>query len=267
MSESLFEQALGALLTADPAQKCARTQALWAQWTAGALSLVGGGEVVPLPAPGRPARPPLVPPKDLPKRNRLHTPAGRAVLLHALAHIEFNAVNLALDAVYRFRELPRDYYHDWLNVAREEARHFELLRDHIRGLEADYGDFPAHDGLWQMAVDTAHDPLVRMALVPRVLEARGLDVTPGLIERLEAAGDPQAAAILRLIRRDEIGHVAVGTRWFHYLCAQRGLEPVGTFFALVEQYMKGRLKGPFNLEDRVQAGFLAAELEQLRNLG
>ena len=166
--------------------------------------------------PGRPARPLLVPPTTV-KRRSLASPAGRSALLHALAHIEFNAVNLALDAIWRFGRLPASYYTDWRKVAMEEAGHFTLLRDHLRAAGCEYGDMVAHDGLWDMARKTAHDPMARMALVPRVLEARGLDVTPGIIAKLVQAGDHKAADILQVILRDEIGHVAIGTRWYHWL--------------------------------------------------
>ena len=204
-------------------------------------------------------------PREVPKR-RLGTLTGRAALIHAVAHIEFNAINLAWDAVYRYRTLPEAFFGDWIQVAAEEANHFELLRQHLRDLSYDYGDFDAHDGLWEMAEKTAHDPMVRMALVPRVLEARGLDVTPGMIERLRQQDDQRAVAILELILEEEIGHVAVGSRWFHYLCNQRGLEPQATFRRLLTEHMKGRLKGPFNKEARLAAGFAEEELRVLERL-
>jgi uncharacterized ferritin-like protein (DUF455 family) len=215
--------------------------------------------------PGRPSHPLLVGPKDLPKRRALHTQAGRFALLHALAHIEFNAINLALDALYRFPGLPEDFYRDWLRVAQEEAEHFVLLRQQLQRLGGDYGDLPAHDGLWEMAMDTAADPLERMALVPRVLEARGLDVTPAMRERLLAAGDAEAAAVLERIERDERGHVAVGSRWFRYLCAQRGLEPDSTFKTLLQQRYRGRIQGPLALTARRAAGFSEPELDWLQS--
>ncbi len=214
--------------------------------------------------PGRPSHPLLVGPKDLPKRRALHTQAGRFALLHALAHIEFNAINLALDALYRFPGLPEDFYRDWLRVAQEEAEHFVLLRRQLQRLGGDYGDLPAHDGLWEMALDTAADPLERMALVPRVLEARGLDVTPAMRERLLAAGDAEAAAVLARIESDECGHVAVGSRWFRYLCAQRGLEPDSTFMTLLQQRYRGRIQGPLALTARRAAGFSEPELDWLQ---
>jgi len=206
-----------------------------------------------------------VPPRDLPRR-RLGSTLGRATLLHALAHIEFNAINLAWDAVYRFREKPEAYYADWVSVAAEEAYHFRLLCERLGVHGFGYGDFDAHDGLWEMARKTAHDPLVRMALVPRVLEARGLDVTPGIIQRLQQAGDSAAVDVLKIILHDEIGHVEIGTRWFRYLCAERGLDPEATFAQLLHQYMKGQVKKPFHYQARKQAGFKEIEMETLEEL-
>ena len=200
------------------------------------------------------------------EKRKLSTPAGRAALIHSLAHIEFNAINLALDAVYRFRDLPPAYYGDWLQVAAEEAIHFGLLRAHLRTLDFDYGDFSAHNGLWDMAVQTAADPLVRMALVPRVLEARGLDVLPAIMHKLKSAGDPAAVAILGMIHADEIGHVAIGNRWYAYLCSERGLEPVATFRKLLREYNAPKLRGPFNTVSRQAAGFSAADMQMLEDL-
>ncbi len=188
------------------------------------------------------------------------------MLAHALAHIEFNAINIALDAVYRFRDLPDAFYRDWLRVAAEEGAHFRLLRDALRERGADYGDYPAHDGLWQTVHATDHDPLVRMALVPRVLEARGLDVTPGIQAKLKKAGDTELVAILDVIQRDEIGHVAIGTHWFRHLCEQRGLEPRATFRDLLGEYMAGRIHGPYDEQARAAAGFTPEELADLKAL-
>ena len=262
---NLFDQALEALLEPDPATKQARVQALRSGWTQGRLALEGAAPVRPVPVPGRPAPPWCVAPRAL-RQRRLNTPLGRAVLVHALAHIEFNAINLALDAVYRFRDMPADFHGDWLRVAAEEAAHFGLLRERLRALGHDYGDFPAHNGLWEMACATADDVLVRMALVPRVLEARGLDVTPGMIRRLEAVGDEDMVAILRVIFRDEIGHVDIGSRWYRHCCAQRGVEPLTTFRELMARHMPGRIKGPFAEQARQQAGFDAEEMVLLREL-
>ena len=183
-----------------------------------------------------------------------------------MAHIEFNAINLAWDAVQRFRGLPRAYYADWVRVADEEALHFGLMRDRLRALGYDYGDFPAHDGLWSMALRTAADPLERMALVPRVMEARGLDVTPGMMARFREAGDEETAACLAVILRDEVGHVAAGTRWFRYLCAERGLDPETRYFELLSTHLGESIRCPLNLDDRRQAGFAETELERLQAL-
>ncbi len=254
-----------ALHIADPDAKCSAVKTLRADWSAGRLSLADAVAPEPIGEPGRPARPLLVSPRAVPQRP-VTTVAGRIALMHALAHIEFNAINLALDAVYRFRGLPPDYYGDWLQVAAEEAYHFTLLREHLRALGADYGDLPAHNGLWEMAVKTAHDPLVRMALVPRVLEARGLDVSPGLIRKLAAAGDARAVEILHIIQRDEIGHVRIGNRWYAHLCAARGLDPLATFQRLVAEYGSLRLRPPFHTEARRAAGFSDSELAWLEQL-
>ncbi|HEX7383658.1 MAG TPA: ferritin-like domain-containing protein, partial [Burkholderiaceae bacterium] len=213
--------------------------------------------------PGRPARPHLVAPSRLPRRSAF-TPAGRAALLHAIAHIEFNAINLALDAVWRFAGLPVDYYLDWLRVAREEARHHALLAGHLASLGHAYGDFDAHDGLWAMAEKTRGDVLARMALVPRTLEARGLDATPPLQRSLERAGDARAVEILDVILADEIGHVAIGNRWYRFLCLRAGLDPLAHYAALSARYAAPRLKPPFNLDARRAAGFDDDELAALR---
>lgn len=261
----LYLRAEAALAAADPDQKIRLTRALRADWLAGRLQRDEASEPAPIGAPGRPPRPLLVPPRELVQR-KLTTPEGRAALIHAIAHIEFNAINLALDAVYRFRGLPSEYYGDWLQVAAEEADHFELLRDRLAALGHAYGDFPAHNGLWEMAEDTAHDHLVRMALVPRVLEARGLDVTPGMLERLRGVGDVETVAVLERILREEVGHVAIGSRWFKYACAGRGLDPEPTFRSLLSEYMRGRLKGPFNVDARLAAGFSADEIAALETM-
>ncbi|MEJ2140765.1 MAG: ferritin-like domain-containing protein [Gammaproteobacteria bacterium] len=216
--------------------------------------------------PGRPEKPVLVSPRELPRRS-LHSQEGHAALIHSLCHIEFNAVNLAWDAVYRFQDMPAGFYNDWMKVAGEEAYHFGLLRDHLRSLGYEYGDFPGHNGLWEAAVKTAHDPMIRMALVPRVLEARGLDVTPGIVEKLKQAGDQHAVAILDIIHRDEVGHVETGSRWFSYLCEQRGLPVEETFRRLLEEYMQGQIKGPLNRSSRLKAGFSEAELDYLEGTG
>lgn len=265
---NLFAVAAACLAEPDPARKQAltvRAAAAWAAWAAGALDLDPAGAGPVLQDPGRPARPELVAPRDLARRRPTGI-RGRAALIHAVAHIEFNAINLAWDAVQRFRDLPAAFYADWVRVAAEESEHFGLMRGRLQDLGFDYGDFPAHDGLWDMARRTAHDPLVRMALVPRVLEARGLDVTPGMIERLRAGGDTETADRLGIILRDEVGHVAAGTRWFRALCAERGLDPESVFFELLATHLRGEIRCPLNLPDRERAGFEAAELERLSAL-
>lgn len=267
---SLRRLALAALLQADPALKAQAARALhddalahpgWAAEAAteGALTL---GEAESEALPGRPARPALVPAKDVPTRSPF-TPEGRAALLHAICHIEFNAINLALDAVWRFDGMPADFYTDWLRVASEEALHFTLLRKHLQGLNHDYGDFDAHNGLWAMCERTAHDILARMALVPRTLEARGLDATPPIQAKLRKAGDEAAVSILDIILRDEVGHVAIGNRWFHHLCQQRDIDPVVVYPELVIRYEAPRLKPPYNMEARLKAGFTDAEMRFL----
>ena len=212
--------------------------------------------------PGRPAQPLLVLPKEVPRRS-LGNVEGRAALIHALAHIEFNAINLALDVTWRFPGLPDAFYREWANVAREEAHHFMLLREHLSKHGQQYGDFPAHNGLWEMAEKTKGDLLARLALVPRTLEARGLDASPAIRSKLAAVGDHEGAAILDIILRDEIGHVAVGNRWYRYVCTERGLDPIATYAQLAEQYRAPKLRGPFNREARLAAGFEAAEIDAL----
>ncbi len=259
---NVYSRTWEALTHPDPTTKVTLTTQLRTAWEAGQLNR-DPTPVEALPVPGRPERPELVLPRNLKKR-KLSTPEGRAVLIHALAHIEFNAINLALDAAYRFQQLPDAYLSDWLQVAADEARHFGLLRQRLQAHGFDYGDFPAHNGLWSMACKTAHDPLERMALVPRVMEARGLDVTPGMITRFDALGDAETADVLRIIWQDEVTHVEIGNRWFHHLCQERALDPESTFYALVEQHMPGGLRGPFHLEGRRKAGFSEAELERLQ---
>jgi uncharacterized ferritin-like protein (DUF455 family) len=262
---NLFDAAAACLGEPDPSRKQSMTRTVSEQWRMGQLSSDLPGSAPVLDIPGRPARPELVPPRDL-KARKLSSPQGRAAMIHAVAHIEFNAINLAWDAVQRFRGMPPDFYGDWIQVAAEEAEHFGLMRDRLRDLGYDYGDFPAHDGLWEMARCTAHDPLVRMALVPRVLEARGLDVTPGMIARFEAAGDVETAARLGVILRDEVSHVAAGSRWFRRLCDARGLDPEPVYFDLLGQYLRAEIRCPLNLQARREAGFAEVELDRLQAL-
>lgn len=220
----------------------------------------------PAGLPGRPARPELVHPAKVPQRSPA-TPQGLAALLHAICHIEFNAIHLALDAIWRFAGMPHDFYLDWLRVAAEEADHFGLLRDHLRRMGHDYGDFAAHNGLWDMCERTRADITARMALVPRTLEARGLDATPLIQARLRQVGTPhaiQAAELLDIILRDEVGHVAIGNHWYRWLCERDGLDPIAHYETLTERYHAARLKPPFNDAARRAAGFSEAELAYLR---
>lgn len=212
--------------------------------------------------PGKPDQPTLVQPLSLPKRS-MRTEEGRAALIHALAHIEFNAINLALDAIWRFNNMPEHYYTDWLKVACEEAYHFSLLNAHLKTLGFAYGDFSGHNSLWQMVDRTKEDVLARMALVPRTMEARGLDASPPLRNKFAQVGDHAMADILDIILQDEIGHVAIGNYWFNWLCAQRNIDAITTFEALCSQYKAPKLKPPFNLEARRKAGFSELELALL----
>ena len=212
--------------------------------------------------PGRGERPLLLPHTSI-KTGSLATPRGHAALVHSIVHIEKNAIDLALDICWRFAGMPEAFYRDWLQVAFEEAYHFTLLRNHLLTLGFDYGDFPAHDGLWSMAERTQGDILARVALVPRTLEARGLDASPAVKTRLVSIGDHRAGEILDIILRDEIGHVAIGNHWYGWLCAQRGLDPVGTYAELTLKYEAPKLKGPFNLAARRAAGFSDVELAAL----
>jgi len=254
----LRAQALHWLLTPDPEAKAAGVRALDPQGPIDAARVFDE----PPGIPGRPAKPELVPHTALKPRS-MGSVQGRAALLHALAHIEFNAIDLALDATWRFAGLPETFYRDWLQVAREEALHFQLLRDHLRAQGLDYGAFPAHNALWEMAEKTRHDPLARLALVPRTLEARGLDASPPIKAKLVKAGDLRAGEILDVILRDEIGHVAIGNRWYRHVCAERGLDPVATYAGLARTHQAPRPRGPFNLEARRAAGFDEDELAAL----
>ena len=263
MTHSLAARALACLRLNDPDRKCACAAALLSAWQAGTLAMPAHHEPVEfIDSPGRPAAPQLVPPKEIGQRS-IHNREGHAALIHALAHIEFNAINLALDAAYRFRGLPHGYYGDWLQVAAEEAYHFSLLRDHLRQLGYDYGSFPAHDGLWQMCRKTAHDPLVRMALVPRLLEARGLDANPAIARKLGNTGDVRGVEILEIILHDEIGHVRIGNHWYEHLCTLRGVDPVAMFRQLLTDYDAPRPRPPLHRVARRAAGFGEEELEYL----
>jgi uncharacterized ferritin-like protein (DUF455 family) len=256
---NFFESVRNAFLATDVERKLLLTRRAAAACRKGESKPGEFGVSVAVEHPGRPDLPTLVRAKYVPKRG-FGTQEGRAIMMHAIAHIEFNAINLALDAVQRFDGMPEQFYADWLRIADEEAYHFELVRAHMRQLGADYGDYSAHSGLWEMCEKTAHDLLIRMALVPRVLEARGLDVTPGIQKKLAQVGDHNAVSLLDIILRDEIGHVEVGNRWFRYCCRERGLKPESIFFELLDEYYPKGLMGPFNLEAREKAGFSKYEL-------
>lgn len=258
MSITQREQALAALAASDPEAKMAAVDSICDAAEMGVDAVLAA----PQGLPGRPARPELVAPSRVAQRS-VQTPEGRAALVHALAHIEFNAVNLALDAVWRYAGMPLQFYRDWLRVAREEARHFRLLNDHLRGMGHGYGDFPAHDGLWSMAEKTRGDLLARLALVPRTLEARGLDASPLIRHKLASAGDKAGAKILDIILADEIGHVAIGNHWYRWMCERQGLDPVETYATLASRYDAPQLKGPFNLAARREAGFTEEEIALL----
>ena len=251
------------LAATEPAEKVAQSAAVAAAWRSGALAQIG--TAAPPARPARPPRPVLLEPRAMPKRRAGNSPAGRIALLHALAHIELNAIDLAWDLIARFGDpsLPHTFFDEWVGVAAEEATHHALIAARLAELGAAYGDLPAHDGLWTAAQETAYDLLARLAVVPLVLEARGLDVTPDMIRRLESFGDESSAAVLRVIYADEIRHVAAGSRWFHWLCAMRGLPPAETYRSLVRQHFRGVLKPPFNRTARDAAGFAATLYEPL----
>ena len=259
----LRQAAVNWLENTSPANKVAGVKNLNEAWLAGQLALDTAAKLAePAAIPGRPARPVLVSPLEVGKRS-MRTPEGRAALIHALAHIEFNAINLALDAVWRFADMPVQYYADWLKVAAEEAYHFSLLNGYLRNMGYAYGDFNAHNSLWEMAERTQGDVLARMALVPRTMEARGLDASPPLRNKFVQIGDMDAAGILEIILRDEIGHVAIGNHWFNWLCGQRGLEPIACYEALAKEHHAPAMRKPLNLEARRKAGFTEEELALL----
>jgi uncharacterized ferritin-like protein (DUF455 family) len=264
LSNNLRQLAGHCLLETDPQKKCQLIQEIiqfqiTANYTLDVsteLALDDSG------VPGRPLKPTLVKPLDV-KRRAMHTTEGRATAIHALAHIEFNAINLALDAVWRFSEMPKEFYLDWLRVASEEAKHFQLLEQHLQTIEYSYGDFPAHDSLWEMVEKTKHSILARMALVPRTMEARGLDAVPAIRARFLQVKDQEMVNILDIILHDEVGHVEIGNKWFNYLCQEKQLDPITTYAELAHQYKAPPLRGPFNLEARKRAGFTEDELNLL----
>ncbi len=256
--QTLRSLALALLTTPDPDEKARQTR------LADASLPVGVADDIPQTGqiPGRPQKPVLVPHTELKKRS-VHTKEGRAALIHSLAHIELNAIDLALEICWRFKGMPELFYRQWMGVAREEALHFELLRDHLASMGVKYGDLPAHNALWDMAERTKDDILARIALVPRTMEARGLDASPPIRTKLVSVGDQRGGEILDIILRDEIGHVAVGNHWYNWLCGQRNLDPIATYDEMAQRYRAPRLRGPFNIEARLAAGFSRAELDQL----
>lgn len=261
--QELRQQALNCLAECRLNDKVKGVSALYQSWQSGALQLDTALALVSTQAiPGLPEKPTLVSPLDVGKRS-MRTVEGRAALIHALAHIEFNAINLALDAVWRFADMPREYYADWLKVAAEEAYHFGMLNAHLQTIGYQYGDFNGHNSLWEMTDRTKEDVLARMALVPRTMEARGLDASPALRNKFAQVGDADVASILDIILRDEIGHVLIGNTWFNWLCTQRGLEPISAYAELAQRYSAPTLRKPFNLEARRKAGFTEAELALL----
>ncbi len=263
---TFFSQTVHCLDLSSPEEKCKAVVELWQAVQGGDFEFDPHTPVLPIGTAGRPDRPELVAPSKL-RRRRLGSEEGRAALVHAIAHIEFNAINLALDAAYRFRDMPLQFYHDWISVAADEARHYAMLSARLQSMGFKYGDFPAHNGLWEMAQKTADDCLKRMALVPRVLEARGLDVTPAMIERLTAVGDGETIRLLKIILEEEVRHVEIGSHWFRSCCDQRGLEPEATFLSLVSEYFSGSLRGPFNIPARMRAGFTQREMDALMGIG
>lgn len=268
--KNLYQEAKNCFLSVDPDEKLEMSLDIAGAWDSGRLEWQEGDTLLhelplQLNQPGRRDKPVLV---DVSKvKNRgFKSVQQRASLIHALTHIELTAVNLSWDSVYRYRHLPKDYYDDWVQTAREESRHFYLLRQSLRDMGYDYGDFPAHNELWQMAVNTADDLMARMAIVHRILEARALDVVPFAVDKFRGIGDSKTADALVIIANDEIGHVNSGARWFRYRCEQEQLDPHKTFFTLMKKYLKSTPRGPFNREARMKAGFSLAEMQELERL-
>ncbi|WP_031432788.1 ferritin-like domain-containing protein [Methylomarinum vadi] len=262
--ENIFTIAAWCLQRKDVDEKIALTHHALESANTGRLSFASVDDVLPIDHVVFPGRPQLLAPKAMPQR-KLSTREGKAAFFHALAHIEFVAIYLAWDIIYRFRGLPEQFYRDWLRVADEEAQHFAMLRQHLSVLGIDYGDLPAHSGLWDHAVDTAANLLARLALVPRCLEARGLDVTPAMIDKFKQMGDQTSVTILARILEDEIGHVSLGSYWFKFFCRQQGRDPKESYRVLLGKYFKGKPKGPFNREMRIIAGFSNEEIEWLES--
>jgi len=263
----LRQTALEILVLTDPQIKVSRVFGLFEDYQQKlvGLNLLATFNPQDHELPGRPEKPELIPPLQVPKR-RMDSIEGRVSLLHSLAHIEFNAMNLALDAIWRFSDMPKQYYEDWLQVAKEESYHFTLVNEYIQTFGFKYGDFPAHNSLWEMVERTTDSVIARMALVPRTMEARGLDAVPGIRDRFKQIKDSKAVEILEIILHDEIGHVFIGNRWFNFLCGNSGLSPITTYRELAKKYQAPTLRGPFNLVARQQAGFTTEELDLLQSL-
>ncbi len=262
IAQNLYTAIAAVIAVTDVTEKTQQVESLWHSYQKGDYVRPTEADFIEIQLPGLPDALQLVHPTQVPRR-RLGSQQGKVALLHAIAHIEFNAIHLALDAAFRFRQMPEAFYSDWLQVAYEEAQHFLMLNALLKQYGSEYGALPAHNGLWEAATKTAHDPLIRMALVPRVLEARGLDVTPGMIDKLRSQGELSAVECLEVILREEEGHVIIGNRWYQYLCKVRSVNPKDTFFALLEEYGNAPLQGPFNIPARRRAGFSDAELAKL----
>jgi uncharacterized ferritin-like protein (DUF455 family) len=263
--KTVFEFAESCLHSPSIEEKLLLTHQAWQHWQSGLLSFNTNDPVLAITEAKFPDKPVLLPPRAMPNR-KLTTVDGVVAFFHAIAHVEFIAVSLAWDLLYRFRGLPEQFYQDWLNVAYEEAQHFEMLHSHLQTMGVNYGDLPAHSGLWDHAVDTADDLLGRLAMVPRCMEARGLDVTPAIIAKFTAIGDNTSVTLLTRILTDEVGHVERGSYWFKFVCQQQGIEPEATYQALIRQYYRGgKPKGPFNREMRLIAGFSDTELDWLES--
>ena len=268
--KNLYQEAKNCFLTDDPDEKLELSLEIAGAWNSDLLEWKEGDSLLndpplQLKQPGHPDKPVLVEVSKL-KNRGFKSVQQRASLIHALAHIELTAVNLSWDSIYRYRHLPKEYYDDWVQTAKEETQHFYLLRQSLRDMGYDYGDFPAHNELWQMAVTTADDLMARMAIVHRVLEARALDVVPFSVEKFRSIGDSKTADSLVIIANDEIGHVNSGTRWFRYRCEQEQVDPDKMFFTLIKKYLKSTPRGPFNREARIKAGFSLAEMQELERL-
>ena len=259
---SLFKSSYDALICNDVEQKILLTNNL-KKYLFSSNKQLSKISTVKINIPGRPIKPKLVDFKGIPKRDR--SELGMIKNIHAICHIEFNSINLALDAIYRFQDMPYKYYEDWIKIAIEETTHFLLLENYLKSIGYCYGEFQAHNGLWQMTVDTDYDVLTRMALVPRVLEARGLDVTPRIQKKFKNSKFHKMVEILDTIFKDEIGHVKAGNYWYKYLCHARGLDPIKTFALLIKKHIGSNLRGPFNVEARLLSDFSELELEYLEH--